>query len=142
MPDKKISLLHTPRCEKGGNSYVSQNALTKTSRNPCINHATASSVAVSNLIQHNGSLFLPRNDEHPRVHFCTPLITIPYAPLRSKGFSFIAACAYIAISSKNWYFMVLLKSYIIIIHSKNSWIPAMVWTGFLIVKRLSMVPDQ
>ena len=59
------------------------------------------SVAVSNLIQHNGSLFLPLNDEHPRVHFCTPLITMPYAPLRSKGFGFIATCAYIAFSSWN-----------------------------------------
>ena len=46
------------------------------------------SVAVSNLIQHNGSLFLPLNDEHPRVHFCTPLITMPFAPLQSKGFLF------------------------------------------------------
>ena len=36
-----------------------------------------------------------------RVHFCTPLITMPYAPLRSKGFGFIAACAYIAFSSWN-----------------------------------------
>ena len=48
----------------------------------CINHATALSVAVSKLIQHNGAEFLPRNDAPAQVHFCTPLITIPYAPLR------------------------------------------------------------
>lgn len=40
---KKISLLHTPRCEKGGISCIISNALTNTGRNPCINHATASS---------------------------------------------------------------------------------------------------
>ena len=36
-------LVHTPRCENGGNSYVFKNTLTKTGRNPCINHATATS---------------------------------------------------------------------------------------------------
>ena len=64
----------------------------------CIIVCTLLSVAVSNLIQHNGAEFLPLNDEHPRVHFCTPLITMPYAPLRSMVFGFIAACAYIAFS--------------------------------------------
>ena len=59
----------------------------------------AGSVAVSNLIQHNDSLFLLRNDEHPRVHFCTPLITMSVAPLRRMGFCFIAGCAYIGIVS-------------------------------------------
>ena len=34
--------------------------------------------------QYNGAAFLHRNDEHPRVYFCTPLITMPYAPLRSN----------------------------------------------------------
>lgn len=56
------------------------------------------SVAVSNLIQHNGAEFLLLNDAPAQVHFCTPLITMPYAPLRSKVFGFIAACAYIAFS--------------------------------------------
>ena len=36
-------ILHTPQYEKGGIFYVTSNALTKTGRNPCINHATASS---------------------------------------------------------------------------------------------------
>ena len=36
-------------------------------------------VAVSNLIQHNGADFLPLNDAPTQVHFCTPLITMPYA---------------------------------------------------------------
>ena len=39
------------------------------------------SVAVSNLIQHNGADILPLNDAPAQVHFCTPLITMPYAPL-------------------------------------------------------------
>lgn len=56
------------------------------------------SVAVSNLIQHNGAEFLLLNDAPAQVHFYTPLITMPYAPLRSKVFGFIAACAYIAFS--------------------------------------------
>ena len=59
----------------------------------------AGSVAVSNLIQHYGSLFLPVTMSTPRVHFCTPLITIPYAPLRSKGFGCKAVCAYIGFSN-------------------------------------------
>lgn len=53
MPNKKISPLHTPRCEKGGISYVSHNALTKMGRNPCINHATASSISDLKMIQLN-----------------------------------------------------------------------------------------
>ncbi|HQH66708.1 MAG TPA: hypothetical protein PLA62_11160, partial [Clostridia bacterium] len=63
-------------------------ALTKTGRNPCINHATASSVAVSKLIQYNETELLPLNDAPAQVHFCTPLITMPYAPLRGKVFGF------------------------------------------------------
>ena len=72
--------LRTPSCPSTFTAF--------SSREP---EPQAGSVAVSNLIQHNGSLFLPLNDETtPRVHFCTPLITMPYAPLRSKGFGFIA----------------------------------------------------
>jgi len=56
------------------------------------------SVAVSNLIQHNGAEFLLLNDAPAQVHFCTPLITMPCAPLRSKVFGFVAACAYISFS--------------------------------------------
>ena len=54
------------------------------------------SVAVSNLIQHNDRAFLSRNDASAHVHFCTPLITMPYAPLRSKIWDFTAVCAYIS----------------------------------------------
>ena len=48
----------------------------------------AASVAVSNLIQHNGAEFLPLNDAPAQVHFCTSLITMPYAPLQNNGFRF------------------------------------------------------
>ena len=46
------------------------------------------SVAVSNLIQHNGSLLLLRIDEHPRVHFCTPLISLTVIFLVNASITF------------------------------------------------------
>lgn len=53
-----IILFHTASCtppqyEKGGNSYVILNALTKMGRNLCINHATASSRNVALLSCHS-----------------------------------------------------------------------------------------
>ena len=56
----------------------------------------AGSVAVSNLIQHNGEEFLLLNDAPAQVHFCTPLITMPYAPLRGNMFCFIATMCTLA----------------------------------------------
>ena len=39
----------------------------------------------------------------------------------------------------DWYFMVLPKNSITIIHSKNFWIPVMAGAGFPAAKKLSMV---